>query len=244
MGNPGSHEELFRRYLTGSLPEAEQGALADRLLREADLSDELSEFEAEWIDARARGDLSPADAAQVDAYLAQTGQQHRLVAARRFAGGAPTARRRARLPVWLAAAAAAFVGIVALRWTAPVESPPTPMATSPSPAATPSFAVLLTPGTRSETPRQVTLPPGTQEVEWKLALDAPLPPGEYSVRFQQVVGKDVVSRTSTAPEGATSLSFRMLARDLAPGSYRVLLAPVASPDDLVNAYTFVLRGAP
>jgi len=244
MGNPGSHEELFRRYLTGSLPEAEQAALADRLLREADLSDELSEFEAEWIDARARKELGPAEAAQVDAYLAQTGQQHRLVAARKFAGPAATVRRRSRLPIWLAAAAAVIVGIVALRWTAPVETPPTPLATSPSPAAIPSFAVLLTPGTRSEAPRTVTLLPGTREVEWKLALDAPLPPGEYSVRFQAAAGQDVVSRTTTAPEGATSLSFRVLARDLAPGSYRVLLAPAASPDDLVNAYTFVLRSAP
>ncbi|MBN8732059.1 MAG: hypothetical protein J0L64_16070 [Acidobacteria bacterium] len=235
---------MFRRYLTGCLPEAEQAALADRLLREANLSDELSEFEAEWIDARARRELSPAEAAQVDAYLAQTGQQHRLVAARRFAGATATARRSSRLPIWLAAAAAVIVGIVALRWTAPVETPPTPLATSPSPAAIPSFAVLLTPGTRSDAPRTVTLPPGTQEVEWKLALDAPLPPGEYSVRFRPAGGQDVVSRTATAPEGATSLTFRMLAGTLAPGSYRVLLAPAASPDDLVNAYTFVLRGAP
>lgn len=243
MGNPGSHDNLFRRYLTGSLPDADQVALTDRLLREAELSDELSEFEAEWIDARARGELSPAEAAQVDAYLAQTGQRHRMVTARRFAVPA-TSRRRSRAPLWLAAAAAVIVGIVALRWTAPVDSPPTSVATTPKTAATPAFAVLLTPGTRSDQPRRITLPPGAGEIEWKLALDAPLAPGDYAIRVQSAAGSDVLSRTATAPEGATSLAFHTLARDLAPGSYRILLAPAASPDDLVNAYTFVLRPAP
>jgi len=244
MENPGSQDDLFRRYLTRGLPEAEQAGLADRLLRDAELSDELGEFEAEWIDARARGELSHAEAAQVDAYLAQTGQQHRLATARRFAAASSPARRRTRMPLWLAAAAAVIIGIMAWRWTARVATPPTSVATTPSPAAAQAFAVLLAPGTRSDEPRRVMLPPGTQEVEWKLALDAPLPPGEYSIRVQSQAGQTVASRTVTAAADATSLSIHLLARDLAPGSYRILLAPAANPDDLVNAYTFVLHAAP
>lgn len=240
MANGKSRDDLFRQYLTRTLPDDELDALADRLLREPELSDELRDFEVEWIDARARGELSPAETAQVDSYLAQTGQQHRLAIARRFMSAqgrvVPLSRRRFS-PYWLAAAAAVVFAIFSWQQSkqpSPRPSPETP----PSSVPAAPFAILLTPGTRSAEPYRVTLPPGTSEVELKLALDAPLPPGSYQARLQSGSGDPILTRNVALAPDATSLSLILAAEALTPASYRVLLFPASNTEDLINAFSF------
>ncbi|MEP7364059.1 MAG: hypothetical protein ABI972_12455 [Acidobacteriota bacterium] len=241
MANPDDQrDDLFRLYLTRNLPDGELAELSDRLLREPELSDELRDFEIEWIDSRARGELSPSEEAQVDAYLAHTGQQHRLATARRFlsAQGASAASPRRRPSLyWLAAAAALVLGIFALQSNKPAAPPPT-TASAPAPVA--PFAVLLTPGTRSAEPRRVTLPPGTTQVELKLALDAPLPPGSYQASLQSATGQALFTQPVAHSPGEASLSLKLPAATLPPASYRVLLFPANNTEDLINAYSFEL----
>lgn len=242
MANPDSRDDLFRLYLTRNLPEEDLSALADRLLREPELSDDLRDFEVEWIDARARGELSAAEEAQVDAYLSQTGQEHRLATARRFmaAQRTPAAGPRRRPSFyWLAAAAAIVLGIFAWQSNRPGATPAPNVAEAP--IAAPPFAVLLTPGTRSAEPRRVTLPPGTAQVELKLALDAPLPVGAYHASLQTAAGQVVIAQAVALGEGATSLNFTVPAATLPPGSYRVLVFQAANSDELINAYSFEMR---
>lgn len=249
MANGDSRDELFRGYLTRNLPEEDLSALADRLLREPELSDELREFEAEWIDARARGELDAAEAAQVDAYLRETGQEHRMAAARRF-GAAPRVRVKAprRQPslYWLAAAAALVAGVFAWQSNRPAATPAPTVAHTPAaqaPVAAPPFAVLLTPGTRSSEPRRVVLPPGTAQVELKLALDAPMPPGTYQAHLQSSTGETILTQAVALAAGGTSLSLTVAAATLPAGSYRVLVFQAANADELINAYSFELRPA-
>ena len=251
MANADSRDELFRGYLTRNLPDQELSAFADRLLGEPELSDDLRDFEIEWIDARARGELDAAEAAQVDAYLRETRQEHRLATARRFSAvrtASAKAPPRRPSPYWLAAAAALVLGVFAWQSNRPAATPPSPDAQTPSPhaqtpSAAPTFAILLTPGTRSAEPRRLTLPPGTAQLELKLALDAPLPAGAYQAALQSSTGQEILKQAVPLAEGGTSLNFAVPAASLPPGSYRVLVFQTANSDELINAYSFELRPA-
>ncbi len=242
MANAGSSDDLFHRYLTRTLEEHERSALAERLLSDPGFSDELAEFEAEWIDARARGELPPGEAAEVDAYLAATGSQHRLTIARRlFRQQRPAAPRR--VPMWLGLAAAAVIGLVLFRASQPAAHSPAPTAkpNAAAPAATPAFTVLLVPGTRSTGPRRVSMPPETSLVEFQLALDAPLAPGAYTATLQSAAGQTVHTALAALQPGQTSLRFTLDSALLPPGSYAILLTPASAPEQPVNAYTFAIR---
>jgi len=227
------------------MPEAELGAFGERLLAEPELSDELREFENEWIDARARGELGAGEAAEVDAYLSATGQQGRLTAALRLMR-APSAAPSRRKPsvYWLAAAAAAIVlFIFAWQSNRRAANPRIDVAASPKPVEIRPFAVLLTPGTRGAAPRRVVTPPDTVRIELQLALDAPLPPGSYEAKVQSAFGQAVLSRTASLSPGATSLRFTLGVEELPAGSYRVLVFPAANAENVVNIYAFELSPA-
>jgi len=242
MANSGSSDDLFHRYLTRTLEEHERSAFAERLLTDPGFSDELAEFEAEWIDARARGELPPGEAAEVDAYLAATGSQHRLTIARRLLRQQRPAARR-RVPMWLGLAAAAVLGLVVFRVSQPAAHSPAPTArpNAATPAATPAFTVLLVPGARSTGPRRVSIPPDISLVEFQLALDAPLAPGAYQATLQSAAGQTVHTAATSLVPGQTSLRFTLDATLLPPGSYAILLTPASAPEEPVNAYTFAVR---
>lgn len=241
MAHSGSSDHLFRRYLTRTLEESERNSLSERLLSDPGLSDELAEFEAEWIDARARGELPPAEAAEVDAYLSATGALHRLAIARRLQEQQKPAPSARRLPLWLGLAAAAVAVFVLFRATQPAAEVPRPITSTSTHTSTPAFTLLLVPGTRSAEPRHVTLPPGVSRIEFQLALDAPLAPGSYRAELQSATGQPLHAAAVPLAPGKTSLPFALDAALLAPGSYVIVLTPASVPDDPVNAYAFEIR---
>lgn len=219
--------ELFRRYLFRELLPAEKDAFTARLLADPALMDELRDYEYDLIDARARGDLPPADARKLDQYLAETNQQHRLATAK-----ALFARPKAKViqfpwrPTLALAAGLAIAAIGIQLRNSQTQSPAPSIAQS-----TPRQEVLLTPATRDDQAQQVS----ARELSFQLAMDPPVEEGTYTAKVINAQGAEIFSYS--APVKPTDIQFNLPfdASTLPPGPYQIKLY---RGQDLINAYSF------
>lgn len=160
------------RYLFGRMPPAEREAFQEALLEDEELDGRVQDRENDWIDAVARGEASSEDAAALREYLAETGQEHRLRAARALE------RRPARTVTrWLGGAAAALVLLAAslfvLRRAA--ERAPAPPAVIP--------VVLAGAATRSATAEVTRVEIPAEGAEVAFFIEAGKEPDAAGYRF-------------------------------------------------------------
>jgi hypothetical protein len=240
-------EQVRRRYLLGTLPDAEAEALERELLADDVAYEELLALEDELFHDYARGGLPESERMLFEEHrLASPDARQRLARSGAIqralnrpsisrSGAAPSASRSR---YWLASLAAALLLAAGAWWlwqggaSGPreiVQAPPTP-STAPSPVASPSAPVLvaaleISPGlTRAGagSPR-VTLPARATALRLQLRLPAGSRYTSYRAVLLSAEGQEVWTGAGLLPSGST-LSFEIPAGRVPEGDYELRLA--------------------
>jgi hypothetical protein len=248
-GSTVTDQERLRSYVLGTLSEGEAEELERRLLVDEELHERLEMEQDALVEAHVRGTLSPADGAQLEARmraspaLAEHVRQERLLHQRL----APAAARARVRSYWPAAAAALLLVAAATWWwqARPAEAPdtaagsPSPAPAPPSPAGPVSPAppaavevvsLTLSPGQTMSggSPDGVALAPGIQRVQLELVLDPPVA-AAYAVVIrserERLIWRDERAQPNSVD---ATLTLAIPARVLAPGRYRLELAPAGT----------------
>lgn len=122
---PDYDRETLKHYLLGHLDEATREEIRERALREPELFDQLREAEDDLLDEFIRGDATPEQLDELERFLTDTSQTHRIEAARALGAIGPTVPSK-RSFAWLGWAAAAVFALLSIwLWNRePVAAPP------------------------------------------------------------------------------------------------------------------------
>jgi hypothetical protein len=181
VASPAKSEEVIVRYLLADVSEEESSQMEERLVHDPSFFDVVASVEDDLIMQFVRGDLESSKLSRFnEVYMNSPAKRARVESARAWRqavrDAAGTRSPRAVNSGWLrfaTLAAAAVVIIVAVLWWSPRKHPvPPPLATPAQFTEKISYASFaLEPGlTRSQGGTQISLPPGTTEVHFELAV--------------------------------------------------------------------------
>jgi hypothetical protein len=262
----GPTDEQVVRYLLNELDDGERRAVQQSLFEDPAAFERVEDAENDLIDALVRGELTAEEARKVRAFVAASGQEHRLNFARALAnsegppaGGlaAPTTTFESRVIVLLAAASRLFSGRTILAFVCGAlavaggllwmenqnlrnaAAHPEVQVAAPSGGIF-SFAVPAGAVRGAESVRRVTVPANAAVVEIQLPLSQPNSYTDYAVTVKTVSGVFVWSQTGTLARDADRVRVLMPARALRPASYEVALSGgyASGRREIVNYYYF------
>ena len=210
-------EREIDQYLLGRLSAAEREAFQAALLEDPELDALVQDRENDWLDALARGEARPEDAAAIRAYLAATGQEDRL----RFAAALSRRRRRA-VPWWIGAAAATVLLLAGSLFFLRREGQRA--------AAPPALIPVLLAGsaTRGEQPAvaRVSVPAGPAELDFEIAVTPEPEAAGYRLVLRGAAGRGSFERSGRPWPADGKLRVRAPAPE--PGRYEVEVEAVDS----------------
>jgi len=177
-----AHRDDVIGYLLHRLPDADREAIAARCLEDPALHDDVRSAEAELLDAYARGEASPADAAAIETWLlASTVQRRKLAFARALTAALPSRPVPRHMP-WLAlgAAAAVIVAVASAGWfwrlnvrlRDELAAAQRPALASAVPASVVAVALRQDDVRGASRDVVVTVPAGVEIVRFELEIDA------------------------------------------------------------------------
>ncbi len=239
-------DRVIRSYLLGEMSAEERAAFQQRLFEDNDLFQRVLAAETDLADDLARGELSPADAARVRAFLEESSQGERVPIAQALAR---TSMRHSSPALWRRALplAACILLAVATVWlalrnrdleTRVAQFRPAPQVAAGSLAISVPAGVVRGPSSRPV----IDVPPGVKVIELRLELRSPGTHAAYRVEIARASAQPVFSLTLPAPL-PSELSIPVPRAALSAGAYEIVLSGIddGSSPTPVDFYYITVR---
>ncbi len=229
---PEYDRETLKQYLLGHLDEATREEIRERALRDPDLFEQLREVEDDLLDEFVRGDASQEQLNELNRFLVDSSQLHRVEAASALAG-IDTSIQPRRQPAWWGWAAAALFAVLSF-WLWNREQAP-----GPAMVATNTETWRLTSVIARGPEDAVRFRAVKSSVHIELAVALPAGTQEWNAEIRNAARQLIHGESGTAsvPAGAESypLTIHASGDKLSPGFYTL---EVRSGGMLAGAWRF------